>query len=124
MYSQKQQKELIDLTAELLKKNKNNNLPKKDELNVIEDLRSVIRYHDWRYYVQSEAVISDFEYDQLFAWLRKLEEKYPEATSDDSPTQRVALGITKTFPEVSHLVPMLSLDNSYDADDLNDWDQR
>jgi len=124
MYSQKQQKELIDLTTELLKKIKHDHLPKKEELDAIGDLRSVIRYHDWRYYVQSEAVISDFEYDQLFAWLRKLEEKYPEAASDDSPTQRVALGITKEFPEVSHLVPMLSLDNSYNAEDLNDWDER
>jgi DNA ligase (NAD+) len=124
MYSQKQQKELIDLTTQLLKKVKSDHLPKKEELDAIDDLRNVIRYHDWRYYVQSEAVISDFEYDQLFAWLRKLEEKHPEAAAEDSPTQRVALGITKEFPEVSHLVPMLSLDNSYNADDLNDWHKR
>lgn len=124
MYSQKQQKELIDLTTQLLKRAKSDHLPEKEELDTVADLRNVIRYHDWRYYVQSEAVISDFEYDQLFAWLRKLENKHPEAAAEDSPTQRVALGITKEFPQVSHLVPMLSLDNSYNADDLNDWDNR
>jgi DNA ligase (NAD+) len=124
MYSSPQQKKFIDLTSELLKKVNTTGLPKSDELKAIEDLRSVIRYHDWRYYVQSEAVISDFEYDQLFAWLRKLEEKYPEAAAEDSPSQRVALGITREFPQVSHLVPMLSLDNSYNAEDLTDWDQR
>jgi DNA ligase (NAD+) len=124
MYTQKQQKDLIDLTTQLLKKVKSDHVPQNEELEAIDNLRSVIRYHDWRYYVQSEAVISDFEYDQLFAWLRKLEEKHPEAAAEDSPTQRVALGITKEFPEVSHLVPMLSLDNSYNADDLNDWHNR
>lgn len=124
MYSQKQQKELIDLTTQLLKRAKSDHLPEKEELDTVADLRNVIRYHDWRYYVQSEAVISDFEYDQLFAWLRKLENKHPESAAEDSPTQRVALGITKEFPEVSHLVPMLSLDNSYNSDDLNDWNKR
>ncbi|WP_143308072.1 NAD-dependent DNA ligase LigA [Chitinophaga vietnamensis] len=90
----------------------------------MEALRRVIAYNDWRYYVQSDPVLSDYEYDQLFAWLKKLEAENPHLVSADSPTQRVAKGLTKEFPTVQHLVPMLSLENSYNADDLIDWDRK
>ncbi|TWF44361.1 DNA ligase (NAD+) [Chitinophaga polysaccharea] len=92
--------------------------------NTLEALRRVIAYNDWRYYVQSEPVVSDYEYDQLFAWLKKLEQENPHLISADSPTQRVARGLTKEFVTVPHLVPMLSLENSYNADDLLDWDRK
>src|SRR5687767_7972895 len=87
-------------------------------------LRQVIRHSDWRYYIQDDPVLSDQEYDQLFAQLKKLEEAHPSLVTADSPTQRVAQGLTKVFPTVQHLVPMLSLENSYDADDLIDWDRK
>lgn len=90
----------------------------------ISQLREVVNYADWKYYVQSEPVLSDFEYDSLFKKLKHLEEKYPELVTADSPTQRVAQGLSERFPTVSHLVPMLSLDNTYNADDLLDWDRR
>lgn len=90
----------------------------------IEQLREVINYADWKYYVQSEPVLADVEYDVLFKKLKHLEEKYPEQVTADSPTQRVAIGLSEKFPSVSHLVPMLSLDNTYNADDLRDWDRR
>jgi len=90
----------------------------------MEDLRKVINYADWKYYVQDEPVFSDFEYDTLFKKLKALEEKYPEQVTADSPTQRVAEGLSERFPSVSHLVPMLSLDNTYNAEDLRDWDTR
>ncbi|WP_276133442.1 NAD-dependent DNA ligase LigA [Polluticoccus soli] len=90
----------------------------------IEALREVINYADWKYYVQSEPVLADVEYDTLFKKLKGLEEQYPEQVTADSPTQRVALGLSEKFPAVSHLVPMLSLDNTYNADDLRDWDRR
>ncbi|NIG52115.1 NAD-dependent DNA ligase LigA [Chitinophaga sp. Cy-1792] len=90
----------------------------------LEALRRVITYNDWRYYVQSDPVLSDYEYDQLFAWLKKLEKENPDLISPDSPTQRVARGLTEDFPTVQHLVPMLSLENSYNADDLIDWDRK
>ncbi|RYF44910.1 MAG: DNA ligase (NAD(+)) LigA, partial [Chitinophagaceae bacterium] len=66
----------------------------------------------------------DFEYDQLYKQLQAIEEKHPDLITPDSPTQRVAKGLTKEFPTVQHLVPMLSLENSYDADDLKDWDRK
>ncbi|PUZ21291.1 DNA ligase (NAD+) [Chitinophaga costaii] len=95
------------------------------ELDVtLEGLRRVIRYNDYRYYIQSDPVLSDYEYDQLYAWLRKLESEHPDKISPDSPTQRVAQGLTASFPTVQHLVPMLSLENSYNADDLLDWDRK
>jgi DNA ligase (NAD+) len=90
----------------------------------IEQLRNVINYADWKYYVQSEPVLADEEYDKLFKKLRAVEEQYPEQVTADSPTQRVAMGLSEKFPAVSHLVPMLSLDNTYNAEDLRDWDKR
>lgn len=90
----------------------------------IAQLREVLNYADWKYYVQSEPVLADFEYDTLFKKLQHLEEQYPEHVTGDSPTQRVAKGLSEKFPAVSHLVPMLSLDNTYNADDLRDWDRR
>lgn len=87
-------------------------------------LRDVIRHSDWRYYIQDDPVLSDQEYDNLFSQLKKLEAEHPELVTPDSPTQRVAQGLTKVFPTVQHLVPMLSLENSYDADDLIDWDRK
>jgi len=90
----------------------------------VDTLKDVLRYNDWRYYVQNDPVVSDYEYDQLFTWLKKLETENPELVTPDSPTQRVAQGLTKEFPTVQHLVPMLSLDNSYNADDLFDWDRK
>lgn len=90
----------------------------------IELLRNIINYADWKYYVQSEPVLADEEYDKLFKKLKALEEKYPEQVTADSPTQRVSMGLSEKFPAVSHLVPMLSLDNTYNAEDLRDWDKR
>ncbi|MCB0514961.1 MAG: NAD-dependent DNA ligase LigA [Chitinophagales bacterium] len=88
----------------------------------IEELKKVINYHDWRYYVLAEPVVSDLEYDTLFKQLKKLEESYPQYKTPDSPTQRVAFTLTKEFPAVQHLSPMLSLDNSYNAEDLATFD--
>lgn len=98
--------------------------PAADVTETMAALRDVIRHSDWRYYIQDDPVLSDQEYDQLFSQLKKLEAAHPEMITPDSPTQRVAQGLTKVFPTVQHLVPMLSLENSYDADDLIDWDRK
>lgn len=95
-----------------------------EDVAIIEELREAINYFDWKYYVQDEPVLADVEYDTLFKKLKDLEYKYPEQVTIDSPTQRVAKGLSEKFPTVSHLVPMLSLDNTYNADDLKDWDKR
>ncbi|MCB9045126.1 MAG: NAD-dependent DNA ligase LigA [Chitinophagales bacterium] len=95
-----------------------------EDVAVIDALRETINYADWKYYVQDEPVLADVEYDTLFHKLKQLEEKYPEQVTADSPTQRVAKGLSEKFPTVAHLVPMLSLDNTYNAEDLRDWDKR
>ncbi len=119
MYTKETERSLASLAKSLLA----GNTPGKPE-ETAASLRDVIRHSDWRYYIQDDPVLSDQEYDQLFAQLKKLEAAHPELVTADSPTQRVAQGLTKVFPTVQHLVPMLSLENSYDAGDLLDWDRK
>lgn len=90
----------------------------------VDALRKVLRFHEHRYYVMDDPLLADYEYDQLYKALEKLEAEDPALVTPDSPTQRVAKGLTKDFPTVQHLVGMLSLENSYNADDLLDWDRK
>ena len=90
----------------------------------VQDLREVLRFHEQRYYLLNDPLISDSEYDKLYKQLEKLEEENPLIITPDSPTQRVGNSLNKDFVTVPHLVAMLSLENSYNADDLNDWDKR
>ena len=90
----------------------------------VDDLREVLRFHEYRYYIQNDPLISDFEYDTLYKSLEALEKENPDLITEDSPTQRVGKGLTKDFPSAQHLVPMLSLDNSYNSDDLVDFDMK
>ena len=87
-------------------------------------LIDVLNFHDWRYYIKSQPIITDFEYDHLFKKLKELEESQLVAVRPDSPTQRVAHGLNEDFPTVKHLVPMMSLENSYNAEDLKDFDRK
>src|SRR4030095_9659768 len=90
----------------------------------IEKLRDEIRHHDELYYVENEPEISDREYDELMEKLQKLEEANPELITFDSPTQRVGGRPAEGFPEVVHPRQMLSLDNSYNIDELRAFDDR
>ena len=90
----------------------------------VEELRNILRFHEHRYYVENDPLISDGEYDIIYKKLQKFEEKNSDIVTPDSPTQRVGKGLIKSFPKVQHLVPMLSLDNSYNADDLFDFDRK
>ena len=67
-------------------------------------------------------MISDFEYDMLYKKLEALEQQHPDLVTPDSPTQRVSNDLIDNFNSVEHLIPMLSLDNSYNAEDLKDFD--
>lgn len=97
---------------------------KKDIQKRIEELREKIHEHDYKYYVLYEPVISDQEYDALVKELEKLEEENPDLITPDSPTQRVGKDLTKVFKPVQHIVPMLSLANTYNSDELYDFDRR
>ena len=90
----------------------------------IEHLRNEIRRHDYLYYVLNQPKISDRQYDKLFAELKALEEKHPELITPDSPTQRVAGKPLEGFAAVRHAVPMLSIDNTYSAEELRAFDER
>jgi len=89
----------------------------------IDDLVTVLQYHEWRYYVQDDPIISDKEYDTLYKSLEQIERSAPEKIRPDSPTQRVSSDLADGFETVEHLVPMLSLDNTYNADDLLHFDK-
>ena len=118
MYTQQDEQRLNAQAKSLLKQ------PPTEAEQEIQQLKEVINYNDWKYYVQSEPVLADVEYDALYKKLKTLEEQNPSLITPDSPTQRVAKGLSEKFPTVSHLVPMLSLDNTYNAADLMDWDKR
>lgn len=90
----------------------------------IEELRELIRHHDYNYYVLAAPKISDQEYDKLYKELEKLEAENPELITPDSPTQRVGSDLTKEFKPVEHKIPMLSLSNTYSEEELYDFDRR
>lgn len=90
----------------------------------IESLRNELREHNYRYYVLSEPVISDYEFDMKLKALQELEAAHPEYFDPASPTQRVGGGITKTFKTVVHDNRMYSLDNSYSREEVQEWEKR
>jgi DNA ligase (NAD+) len=90
----------------------------------INELIQKIDHYNFQYYQESISEISDFDFDQLLKELAKLENEYPEFKRSDSPTQRVGGTITKNFNTVRHRYPMLSLDNTYNEQELRDFDER
>ncbi|WP_284464492.1 NAD-dependent DNA ligase LigA [Chryseobacterium sp.] len=90
----------------------------------IEQLRKELHQHNENYYLLDTPTISDYDFDMLLEQLQDLEAKHPEFYDENSPTMRVGGGITKVFPTIQHKFRMYSLDNSYDFDDLEDWEKR
>jgi len=90
----------------------------------IEELRKLIRHHDYLYYVLNKPEISDAEYDKLMLELRKLEEAYPDLVTPDSPTQRVGGFPAEEFKTVTHMKPMLSLDSAFTKEEIKKFDER
>ena len=115
MYNKEQIQELQAVTQDFLKN------PHHIELTA---LKQVLQFHEYQYYVVANPFISDFEYDRLFQQLLQIEAAHPDLISADSPSQRVGNSLNQQFETLPHLVPMLSLENSYDADDLNDFDRK
>lgn len=90
----------------------------------IEALSKEIIQHNYNYYILSQPLISDFDFDQLLKDLEALEKEYPQFILPDSPTQKVGGDITKSFTQVKHKYPMLSLGNTYSEEDLKEFDNR
>ena len=96
----------------------------KDIEKKIEALRDKIRHHEYRYYVLDDPEISDAEFDQLMIQLKKLEAEHPALITPDSPTQRVGGKPREGVVKAAHSSPMLSLDNTYNVEDLRNWERR
>ncbi len=90
----------------------------------ISEIRSLIKKYDEAYYNHAESLVSDYEYDMLFEELQQLEKQYPQHITPDSPTQRVGGNALAEFAQVIHSTPMLSLSNTYNNNDLDDFDKR
>ncbi|HEX3377304.1 MAG TPA: NAD-dependent DNA ligase LigA [Candidatus Acidoferrales bacterium] len=90
----------------------------------IEKLREELRRHEFLYFVQDEPEISDIKFDRMMAELKKLEAEHPELVTPDSPTQRVGGAPRKGFETRRHSPPMMSLDNTYSTEELEDFDRR
>ena len=90
----------------------------------IESLRKTIHVHDHQYYVKNSPSISDREYDVLYHRLKELESRYPQWVTPDSPTQRVGGKVEQRFRQITHPAPMLSLDNTYNVDEVRAFHQR
>jgi DNA ligase (NAD+) len=90
----------------------------------IDELRQLLHEHNYRYHVLDDPIISDAEYDQMMRELIELETQYPEFLTPDSPSQRVGGEPLPYFEKVVHRVPMLSLSNAFDEEDLREFDQR
>lgn len=120
MFSSAETISLQSLTDQLFGKIRSGSITIDD----IEDLRAVLKFHEYRYYLLNDPLISDAEYDHLFQTLAFIESSNPSSIRPDSPTQRVAKGLGNDFRKVQHLVPMLSLENSYNEEDLKDWDRK
>jgi len=96
----------------------------KDIEKQIETLREKIRHHEYLYFVLDQPEISDLEFDKLMQQLRQLEGEHPTLITPDSPTQRVGGKPREGFVKVRHSSPMLSLDNTYNEDELRAWERR
>jgi DNA ligase (NAD+) len=89
-----------------------------------EELRRLLHEHNYRYHVLHAPIITDSEYDALFAELKKLEEEHPELITPDSPTQRVGSDLQEDLPKVRHPAPILSLGNVFSPDEIRAWRER
>ena len=98
--------------------------PSKAQRQRAADLSDQLRAHNHAYYVEAKPSISDRQYDDLLRELANLEEKFPSLAKPDSPTQRVGGEPIEGFVNVRHAVPMLSIDNTYNADELTAWGER
>ena len=89
-----------------------------------EQLKDELNQHNHRYYVLDEPTVPDSEYDRSMRRLQEMEQQHPELLSDDSPSQRVGGAALPSFSQVSHAVPMLSLDNAFNEEELEAFDRR
>ena len=91
---------------------------------IYQELIDCITEHNRRYYLQNAPIISDFEYDQLFDFLKRIESEFPQLITSNSPTQALIWQVSEWFEKADHKTPLLSLENSYNTEDLKEFDER
>lgn len=116
MYSKKEQSQLFDLSKKYIAES----VGEED----YDSLVNLMQYHEWKYYVDNSPIISDKEYDILYKKLEHIESANPTIVRDDSPTKRVSSDLNSDAVLVEHNTAMLSLDNSYNKDDLEEFDKQ
>jgi len=94
------------------------------EVKRLEELRQLLQQASYAYYVLDAPIMEDAVYDQLYRELQQLEIQFPELITPDSPTQRVGEKPATQFISVRHNIPLYSLENAFDVDELQAWDQR
>jgi DNA ligase (NAD+) len=99
-------------------------MDRRETENLIQELRSQIEHHNYRYYVLDDPLISDSEFDRLMQRLTELEQEFPELVSTTSPTQRIGARPLSQFATVPHTIPMLSLANAFVEDEVREFDNR
>lgn len=119
--------DLVDTTKRLLSaadSNAGSDLSDKDSARYVQNLVDVLNQHAHRYYVLDDPLIADAEYDVLYRWLLKLEAEHPDLISPESPTRRVGGEPLSGFTKVSHSIPLLSLSNAFNGDEIQSWYER
>lgn len=117
------QKKMQDFTDKYLKRVHNKPvslLSEKEAEQAYESLIEILSYHNWLYYIKSQPIIADGQYDELFSYLKSIESTYPDKINPDSPSQRLTYQLQDEFFQAQHKIPLLSLENSYNALDLAD----
>jgi DNA ligase (NAD+) len=99
-------------------------MPSQEIINRIKELREIINQNNYHYYVLDEPVVPDAEFDRLIQELSSFEREYPELITNDSPTQRVGAEPLDSFSEIRHAVPMLSLNNAFEEEEMIMFDRR
>jgi len=99
-------------------------MDQKNEQEHLKELQESLRFHNYRYYILNDPIVSDFEWDKLYRELLDLEVKYPQLKTPDSPTQRAGSQPADAFPRLKHPRPILSLDNAFSVDELRSWQER
>ncbi|RKZ97509.1 MAG: DNA ligase, partial [Gammaproteobacteria bacterium] len=95
-----------------------------DLYQYVQELHKTLNYHSHRYYVLDDPEIPDNEYDKLFRQLETIEQQHPELVTLDSPTQRVGGKVLDSFAQVTHQMPMLSLSNAFNSDEIEEFSRR
>ena len=110
----------IQNPEQFIKENPINKLDEGKAKEIYDKLVEDLNYHNYLYYVKSQPVISDYEYDLLFHYLEDLENKFPQFIRKDSPTQRLTNQIQSELKKAKHTYPLLSLENTYNPNDVEE----